>query len=98
LPTGLEVLNGWLGIPSYQGRDGEPASSWQELGYNRKAVHPDRVIFYITRLEPGRHVLRYLARATTEGDFVARPVEAYLMYKPEVWSRSASSRCQIRAR
>ena len=97
LPAGLQALNERLGTTSHvAAAQGEPAFSWQELGYNRKEVHDARVTFFITRLEPGHHVVEYLARAITSGDFMALPAEVYLMYEPQVWARSASSRCQIR--
>ena len=93
LPAGLEALNERLGTTSHAAAAyEEPAFFWQELGYNRKDVRDDRVTFFFTRLEPGRHVVRYLARAVTAGDFMALPAEAYLMYEPEVWSRSAGGR------
>lgn len=99
LPAGLEALNERLGTTSHRAASsGGLLYSWQELGYNRKDVHDDRVTFFITRLEPGRHVLRYLARAVTGGDFAALPAQVYLMYEPEVWSRSPGSRCRILSR
>ncbi len=97
LPAGLQALNERLGTTSHLAAAyGEAVFSWQELGYNRKEVHDERVTFFITRLEPGRHVVNYLARAVTSGDFMALPAEVYLMYEPQVWARSASSRFQIR--
>jgi hypothetical protein len=99
LPAGLEALNERLGTTSHTAAANEaPAYDWEELGYNRKDVHDERVSFFITHLAPGRHVLRYLARAISAGDFAALPAQAYLMYEPDVWSRSAGGRLQITAR
>jgi len=99
LPAGLEALNERLGTTSHRAAAyEEPLYSWEELGYNRKDVRDDRVTFFISHLAPGRHVLRYLARAATAGDFAALPAQAYLMYEPDVWSRSAGGRLQITTR
>lgn len=99
LPAGLEALNERLGTTSHRVAAYEPpVYYWDELGYNRKDVHDDRVTFFITSLAPGRHVLRYLARAVTGGDFATLPAQAYLMYEPDVWSRSAGGRLQIATR
>ena len=93
------ALNERLGTTSHQAAAYQEWDyHWEEFGYNRKDVHDDRVTFFITRLAPGRHVLRYLARAFTGGDFAALPAQVYLMYQPDVWSRSAGSRLQITAR
>ncbi|MEJ2210008.1 MAG: Ig-like domain-containing protein, partial [Anaerolineae bacterium] len=90
LPAGLEALNERLGTTSHTAAAYQvPVYDWQELGYNRKDVRDEGVTFFISYLAPGRHVLRYLARAVTGGEFAAMPARAYLMYEPEVWSRSA---------
>lgn len=68
---------------------------WQTLGYNNKEVHGDRVTFFITEMPAGRRTLTYLARATRPGVFVVMPAEAYAMYDPSRWGRSASDRVQI---
>jgi len=65
---------------------------WQEYGYNNKEAHSERVSFFITELNGGRHTFTYFARATRAGAFVALPAEAYAMYDLTVWGRSASNR------
>jgi hypothetical protein len=91
LPAGLEGLNERLATTSYAARaDGDAGFSWKQRGYNRKDVLDDRVAFFVTRLLPGRHTYTYLARVTHAGTFYAPPAQAYLMYAPEVWGRSAS--------
>ena len=96
LPAGFEALNERLGTTSHiASLYEEPVYYWQDYGYNRKEVRDDRVTFFMTVLPPGTRTLTYLVRATTGGEFVALPAQAYPMYEPEVWSRSESSRCQI---
>jgi alpha-2-macroglobulin len=99
LPAGFEALNERLGTTSHVGAlYEEPVYTWEQYGYNRKDVRDERVTFFITHLEPGERSLTYLVRATTPGSFTALPAQVYPMYEPEVWSRSASTRCHIRSR
>jgi uncharacterized protein YfaS (alpha-2-macroglobulin family) len=91
LPAGLEALNDLPGV--LEQSVVSPASA----AYERKEVHDERVVFFFTSLPPGEHVVSYRARATAAGNFAALPVQAHLMYQPEVWSRSAMTAdcCQI---
>jgi uncharacterized protein YfaS (alpha-2-macroglobulin family) len=96
LPAGLEALNERLGTTSHLAAPYRaPVFYWEEYGYNRKEVRDERVVFFITHLGPGRQTLTYLARATTAGEFAARPVQVYPMYEPQVWSRSDSARFRV---
>jgi hypothetical protein len=96
LPAGFEALNERLGTTSHVAAPAQDQGFYWELyGYNRKEVRDDRVLFFITRLAPGRQTFTYLARATTAGEFTARPVEVYPMYEPQVWSRSEGGRCRV---
>jgi uncharacterized protein YfaS (alpha-2-macroglobulin family) len=101
LPGGLEALNESLNITSHEQAaydyDQSEAYSWQELGYNNKEVHAERVSFFISELNSGRHVYSYLARATRSGSFSALPAEVYAMYDPTVWGRSASGTVTVEA-
>ena len=90
LPAGLEGLNERLGTTSFVARrywetDPEPGP----FPYSRKEVRDGAVILFFNDLAAGRHTFTYLARATIAGTFHALPAEAYLMYRPEVWGRSA---------
>jgi uncharacterized protein YfaS (alpha-2-macroglobulin family) len=90
LPAGLEGLNERLATTSYAARDwweSEPEAGLYP--YSRKDVRDDSVALFFTQLTPGTHTVTYLARATTAGTFHALPAEAYPMYRPEVWGRSA---------
>ncbi len=94
LPAGLEALNDSLKtetsrVPS------QPGGWWRWRGYERKEVRDDRVNFFATYLAAGTHTFDYPARAVTPGVFSARPAEAYAMYRPEVWGRSASDRVTV---
>ncbi len=98
LPGGLEALNEGLNTSSHQGSAyeyQEPHRYWQSYGYNHKAVHGDRVSFFITELSDGPHTYTYYARATHAGQFVAMPTEVSAMYDATVWGRSASDRLTI---
>ena len=98
LPAGLEAINERLGATPHAAAYGEPRYGWEEYGYNRKEVHDDRVVFFITHLTAGRRTLTYLARAVVPGDFTALPTRVALMYEPEVWSRAAGERVTVRQR
>jgi len=90
LPAGLEGLNERLATTSYAARQWwEPAFQFGQYPYNRKDVRDDGVALFFGELAAGRHTFTYLARATTAGVFHALPAEAYPMYRPEVWGRSA---------
>jgi uncharacterized protein YfaS (alpha-2-macroglobulin family) len=95
LPGGLEALNESLNSTThdtifYEYEYYEERFFWQEYGYNYKEVHGDRVSFFITELNKGTRVFKYLARATMNGTFSALPAEAYAMYDEKLWGRSAS--------
>jgi len=97
LPAGFEALNERLGTTSHLSTlYEEPVYFWEQYGYNRKDVRDEQVSFFITYLPPGEKTLTYLLRAIHAGSFTALPAQVYPMYEPEVWSRSQSSRCQIK--
>ncbi|MCQ3937370.1 MAG: hypothetical protein DPW18_10025 [Chloroflexi bacterium] len=92
LPGGLEALNEELGMSNqYHENEWEFFPYfWEDYGYNYKEIRGDRVVFFITELEPGRHTFTYFARATTTGQFTALPAQAYAMYDLNTWGRSDS--------
>jgi alpha-2-macroglobulin len=92
LPAGLEPLNENLNTTSrvtdlYSGSD---LFYYNQLGYNNKEVHGDRVSFFITEVKSGRTIIEYFARAVTPGVFTALPAGVSAMYDESVWGRSAS--------
>ncbi len=104
LPAGLEGLNESLDTETSRVPGGDPAPGrpggmpiWRWWGYERKEVRADRVTFFASYLPAGTHVFEYAARAITPGTFAARPAEAYPMYRPDVWGRSASDQIAIDA-
>lgn len=99
LPGGLEALNEGLNTTSriadeyweYQTEE----FGWQSLGYNYKEIFGDRVSFFVTEMGAERRTFTYFARATLPGQFTAMPAEAYGMYDPALWGRSASAQLMI---
>jgi uncharacterized protein YfaS (alpha-2-macroglobulin family) len=56
-----------------------------------REMHDDHVLHFIDHLEPGIHHFRYLARATSPGQFVTPPTRAACMYDPEVFGQTSST-------
>lgn len=93
LPGGLEALNERLNTTSHVtsvDNGQEPQYFWADYGYNQKEVYGNRVIFFITEMDAGRHTFTYTARATHAGQFQVLPAEVYAMYDLSTWGRSAS--------
>jgi uncharacterized protein YfaS (alpha-2-macroglobulin family) len=96
--AGLEPLNERLNTTSrvtdwdygYESRGG-----WAKLGYNYKEIRDGRVTFFVSHLDGGDVSFDYLARVTHSGAFTALPVEAWAMYEPEMWGRSASDEFRV---
>jgi uncharacterized protein YfaS (alpha-2-macroglobulin family) len=96
LPGGLEALNEGLNNTSHVATAYDSFEyQWQELGYNYKEVHGDRVSFFITEMDGSLRTFTYFARATHAGHFTAMPAEVYAMYNLALWGRSASSQVVI---
>jgi alpha-2-macroglobulin len=100
LPAGLEAVNDHLSaLPPVKfsyGYDYDSVYSWEELGYNYKDIHDDRVDFFVTHMKSGFSTFFYLARASFSGEFIALPAEAFAMYDTTVWGRSASTIIEIK--
>lgn len=100
LPGGLEALNERLSaanqvsIDMWGYEDYRPYY-WQDYGYNYKEIRGDRVVFFITSFEKGNRTFTYYARATTSGQFIALPAQAYAMYDLSLWGRSESTNVQV---
>ncbi len=95
LPAGLEALNDALDTESGRVPPADPGDWWRWYGYERKELRDDRVTFFSTYMWPGKHTFDYAARAVTPGTFSVRPAEAYAMYRPEIWGRSASDQFEV---
>jgi len=94
--AGLEPLNERLNTTVHDADFfGVRAYSWHDLGYNYKEIRDGRVSFFVKSIEGFRTQYEYLARATHSGTFTALPAEAWAMYEPDVWGRSASNEVRI---
>jgi hypothetical protein len=74
----------------------EQASGQSDWRFSHIDIRDDRVALFARALPRGTYRFSYLVRLTTPGDFVAQPTRASLMYFPEVWGRSGSSRFEVR--
>ena len=101
LPGGLEALNEGLSAANEVsvgawGFEEYRQSFWEDYGYNYKEIRGDRVVFFITSFGQGSDTFTYYARATTPGEFVALPAQAYAMYDLSLWGRSESMEIEIK--
>ncbi|HEX7670440.1 MAG TPA: alpha-2-macroglobulin family protein, partial [Polyangiaceae bacterium] len=56
----------------------------------RREVRDDRVLFFVDHMAAGMYHYRYLARATSIGNFVVPPTKAEEMYTPETFGRTGA--------
>lgn len=96
LPGGFEALNEGLGFSNVYDPYAWEYNVWGDFGYNYKEIRGDRVVFFISELEKGKHTFTYYARVTTVGEFLALPVQAYAMYDLAMWGRSESTEIVVR--
>jgi uncharacterized protein YfaS (alpha-2-macroglobulin family) len=75
-----------------QDDEGSPDTAWF-----LREVRDDRVLFFIDHMPAGMYHYRYLARATSLGQFVVPPARAEEMYVPEVFGRTAASSVDVTA-
>lgn len=99
LPAGLEAVNGDLvgaarsiggALDAADERDEEETD---EFRYRRsprfeRKLDDDRVLTYVEDLPAGLHHYRYVARATTRGQYVVPPARVECMYEPEIFGRT----------
>ncbi len=100
LPAGLEVLNPELvTTPKDLGPTSAAGSalptSWYATWYDHQNLRDDRAEAFATYLQGGVYDYSYLARATTDGTFVAPPARAEQVYAPETFGRGASDEVVI---
>jgi uncharacterized protein YfaS (alpha-2-macroglobulin family) len=74
---------------------GRDYGAFREAAGVHREMHDDRVLTFLPHLDPGIYHFRYLARATTPGDFVVPPSRAECMYSPEVHGRTAATRFAV---
>ena len=92
LPAGLELVNLGYATSAQDKRAGERGWAWS---FNHRELRDARALHFADRLPAGIYHLRYLARATTPGDFIVPPAKAEEMYRPEVFGRTATQRMTI---
>src|SRR6478736_183843 len=109
LPAGLEAIDFALETSSMHSEVSENLSSANTpqghgpLGYGafrgvsglHRELHDDRVLTFLSHVEPGIYHFRYLVRATTPGRYVVPPLRAQCMYSPEVSGRSAATTFEV---
>jgi alpha-2-macroglobulin len=94
LPAGLEAIDAALATSARFGREGKPARGFVE-DYTRREIRDDRVVFFADELDPGVHAYRFLARATSAGEFALPPAHAEEMYAPEVYGATPAARFRV---
>jgi uncharacterized protein YfaS (alpha-2-macroglobulin family) len=106
LPAGLEPIDFALEtssrqqqVSTYPAAVNQPAVRGYGAFRTASGVHremrDDRVLTFLSHVEPGIYHFRYLARATTPGRFVVPPLRAECMYSPEVNGRTAASTFEV---
>lgn len=97
LPAGLEAIDPNLTTSQSGLRDllGKDAEGYTEAWY-RSEVRDDRVLFFVDDMPPGVYRYRYLARATTSGQFITPFTRVMEMYQPEVYGRTAARHVVVR--
>lgn len=97
LPAGFEAVNPALAVTAQEPKvQPEPiAFSWQSTWYEYQNLRDERAEAFTSILPSGLYTYRYIARATTPGNFVVPPAKAEEMYHPETFGRSASTQVMI---
>jgi len=110
IDTSLATTAAWLLVPSSGFKAGGADSNEGDSNdYDERAQGPvlesvafrqelrdDRALFFVDHLPPGIHHFRYLARATSLGNFVIPPTKAEEMYNPENFGRTGATHIEVR--
>ena len=79
----------------FAGEDGVSAEGdYEYAGYTTR-IYDNEVRFFFDQLDRGKHEVSFLFRTTTPGTYPTPPVQAELMYQPEVFGRTSGSVFQI---
>jgi uncharacterized protein YfaS (alpha-2-macroglobulin family) len=99
IPSGAEPIDGSLATSqvvqpppaqaSEEGDSGYAEDSWYP-GYTTR-IYDNEVRFFFDELSRGKHEVSFLFRTTTPGTFPTPPIQAELMYQPEVFGRTAGA-------
>ncbi len=99
LPSGAEPIDGSLvtsqvvkppADKSSEDTDVAALDEAPDKGYTSR-IYDSEVRFFFDQLDRGRHDVSFLFRATTPGVFPTPPVQAELMYQPEVFGRTGGT-------
>jgi len=110
IDTSLATTAAWLSVPSSGFKaGGADSNDGDSNDYDERAQGPvlesvafrqelrdDRALFFVDHLPPGIHHFRYLARATSLGNFVIPPTKAEEMYNPENFGRTGATHIEVR--
>jgi uncharacterized protein YfaS (alpha-2-macroglobulin family) len=107
LPAGFEAVDvrlattaGSLDVDAASrraARDSDDEVGPNDFTWFLREVRDDRVLFFVDHMPAGMYHYRYLARATSLGQFVVPPARAEEMYVPEVFGRTAGSSIGVAA-
>ena len=84
-----------LADPADEARTHRGYGAFREAEGVHREQHDDKVLTFISHVDPGLYHFQYLARATTPGDFVVPPTRAECMYAPDVRGRTAATRFAV---
>ncbi|HVO39323.1 MAG TPA: alpha-2-macroglobulin family protein [Spirochaetia bacterium] len=100
IPSGAEPIDGSLATsqivkpPAQQvgsdNGDSEEQTLEEEPGYTTR-IYDNEVRFFFDQVDRGKHEVSFLFRTTTPGAFPTPPVQAELMYQPEVFGRTSGA-------
>lgn len=103
IPSGAEPIDGSLLtsqiVKPVQGQQAEADTGegdkgyegdYGEAGYTTR-IYDNEVRFFFDQVSRGKHEVDFLFRTTTPGIFPTPPVQAELMYQPEVFGRTAGT-------
>jgi hypothetical protein len=98
LPAGLEIENANLASAENleEGNEGESNLLWAV----RTEARDDRMVAFVNFVseKPAKKLLRYAARAVTQGQFVLPSAQVSCMYDPDVLASSNAGTVKVVAR
>ena len=74
-----------------EGRDQLAAGQMAFENYTRRELRDDRVLYFVDHMVAGMYHYRYLARASTFGQFVLPSTRVEEMYTPETFGRNGAT-------
>jgi uncharacterized protein YfaS (alpha-2-macroglobulin family) len=86
LPAGFEAVN-----PRLAAGGGTAAGSTRSWEWSYQELKDDQVRWFADYLWAGTNVMRYQARATVDGSFLAGPTTIEAMYEPATMGRTAAA-------